>query len=1253
MKYSVHPTLLIGLGGTGRIALLEFKKLLFKKGLLKEELNFPRIQFLAIDTEFSTSSSVSDNKSKNDTDLFIEKNYKDRGFQPHEIHSIAQNMTDLQKFLRNPEIYQAKDFVPSENLIKSVIDVAVGHGAAGTGLVGKASMWMANLKILCNKIERMLKESCDHTTINNIIMEQYSNIYNHVNDSKYPQIFILCSLGGGTGKGTFLTTGAIIRETLKKLSQTVSDNAVITLVNFMPSCFSVEGRQVDKNYLNTIKINQYSSFKELEYVLNNGYPIEIELSSALGLTNNSSKSQNIFTHIWNVANFDSYTGGVTNDYQTINSLVSDTIYSFIFNDNVGETARTGNYLANPVSNEKINEVEAPNAKRNTHYGRVGGYIFRYPVNKLMEYSQLYYLLIILEDIVNGHLSPEISFAESRVNDLIKDIDILRFFLIDYRNITPPLFNLFSFNTPDVNINIIIENIKTAFSIYNDYYSNKEEYSSKRENELRKSVKERIQKIEEKLCYIVKNYGIDKAIMTLTELIKKINLNISDSICLPENKLDDPNGEKVQERINLLNEKRKNQEILIESYLDGSSGFYTQLMQKFEEDKRNWESNHSLWKKIGLIESDPKTISESSISYIRQFYEEIGQHFKALYEISEKIFQYKCINYQKDKLLKLKLQLEKYKEMIWAGLETYDDLHLKTQKEMNLLLNKKNPGFEREIIPSTHNIYTEWAKCLMLANERVENEIQNRLNEKFMNSLILNEDLDKNKIYDQIYSVVNEVLKDNRIKHNQSSINDLTAISYLDKMSETKRNETIYDLYNNSNLLGDLSWGKIFGGSNEFALSIVSFKDISNDRKKYFKDIDNFAEIDDPEIIKINKMSRYVPLCVFNEVQDARILYNSSLSTNSINKYNYHTHKDFIDIEEPVGNSYQIPVEDFSTFINLLLHTGVITIPTENSDDFQNANIVKLLNINRSLRLNKYDFFIDERKEGISEEKRISFDEFCRKFSKENTWFPKLVDSLFKRLESLLKLSNQEKRDEAKKILNKYFEFTETERNYPYIPNFVLQYFIRNSNDSSLLKNHIRMYDLENHNKFKIQKAKQNNLHEIRICRTQNELNEFYEVVDFAVFFDYSENELWDLKKGQDIVAVEQTKDEIIQKTKPYYIQYLVKPILDKSDHWIDLKEAGFIGKNEQEKSIKTKENILEEIKADEYFICYKEDGKKRTSLKNIHEVIKMIQNNTDLRIQTVSEQGEKNWKKYEEVNTIKEMLNMELPDFEDEELPDF
>ncbi|MBI9032173.1 hypothetical protein JEZ13_09270, partial [bacterium] len=60
-QYSIGPAIFIGLGGTGRIALLELKKKLMQKGMIRSDVQNPLLKFLSIDTEFLSSNTLDGN----------------------------------------------------------------------------------------------------------------------------------------------------------------------------------------------------------------------------------------------------------------------------------------------------------------------------------------------------------------------------------------------------------------------------------------------------------------------------------------------------------------------------------------------------------------------------------------------------------------------------------------------------------------------------------------------------------------------------------------------------------------------------------------------------------------------------------------------------------------------------------------------------------------------------------------------------------------------------------------------------------------------------------------------------------------------------------------------------------------------------------------------------------------------------------------------------------------------------------------
>lgn len=227
------PTILIGLGGTGKEVLLRIRRQFVEKyGSLDD---FPITSYLYIDT---------DNAPAEESGIARERDYliNDIDFKPSEKVFNPVNPSDY--------IHRIND-VPH---IKEWLNTTGEIGKLGTMNTGAGQIRpAARLAFFHNYDEIVYKLSSAKSTITdsrsiNIVKDKH-NIKN-VNTEKI-NVYVITSVSGGTGSGMFLDFGFLIRHLFR--NQAVSSSYIV-----LPKIYQGYGKE-------RVYANGYSALMELEY----------------------------------------------------------------------------------------------------------------------------------------------------------------------------------------------------------------------------------------------------------------------------------------------------------------------------------------------------------------------------------------------------------------------------------------------------------------------------------------------------------------------------------------------------------------------------------------------------------------------------------------------------------------------------------------------------------------------------------------------------------------------------------------------------------------------------------------------------------------------------------------------------------------------------------------------------------------------------------------------------------------------------
>ena len=227
------PTILIGLGGTGKEVLLRIRRQFVEKyGSLDD---FPITSYLYIDT---------DNAPAEESGIARERDYliNEIDFKPSEKVFNPVNPSDY--IHRINDVPHIKDWLSTTGEIGKL-----GTMNTGAGQIRPA----ARLALFHNYDEIVYKLTSAKSTITdsrsiNVVKEKH-NIKN-VNTEKI-NVYVITSISGGTGSGMFLDLGFMIRHLFR--NQAISSSYIV-----LPKIYQGYGKE-------RVFANGYAALMELEY----------------------------------------------------------------------------------------------------------------------------------------------------------------------------------------------------------------------------------------------------------------------------------------------------------------------------------------------------------------------------------------------------------------------------------------------------------------------------------------------------------------------------------------------------------------------------------------------------------------------------------------------------------------------------------------------------------------------------------------------------------------------------------------------------------------------------------------------------------------------------------------------------------------------------------------------------------------------------------------------------------------------------
>ena len=235
----VSPTLIVGLGGTGKEVLLRLRRLIVERfGSLN---NLPCVEFLHIDTDQKQTAKEQYDLKAEDDPL-----YKKIRFQPSETISLTieggtnKYVSHINKF---PNI---KRWFQNKGKIAGLGDL--GEGAGQIRMASRLAFFHEpNFIRISDSLNRIKSRLQDPK-----ITEKIAKYHFEFNPQSM-EIFVITSVGGGTGSGIFVDVGFLLRK--------IFERAERVAMLFMPTLFEKYAghpRIYANGYAALMELNNYS-----------------------------------------------------------------------------------------------------------------------------------------------------------------------------------------------------------------------------------------------------------------------------------------------------------------------------------------------------------------------------------------------------------------------------------------------------------------------------------------------------------------------------------------------------------------------------------------------------------------------------------------------------------------------------------------------------------------------------------------------------------------------------------------------------------------------------------------------------------------------------------------------------------------------------------------------------------------------------------------------------------------------------------
>jgi len=937
------PTLFVGLGGTGHLFISRLKQIVNSKHLRGGgDAPFPLIKYMVVDSEFISIPHRNDVLTDEDVER-LKKAGKDGDFSyEQQISSTLESYEridvqvvpdKLKEILGNPDAYDMDDFIP-ENV--SAINPGM-FGASQVGLLGKIMGFVHFNKVfsqLRQQIDYLMGSQCDQD------VNRHFGDFERVPNSL--AIYVACSLGGGTGRGLYLTVAAMIRHLLKEKSVKLYEAAQIILVNFDPDCFQTSGRSVPPVTFDRIKANQYAAFKELDHILTSkpggklgALDVEKLFKAYLGKTTNTSYLLPLYDAVLLISpKLEDARATELDSYSLMNDIASSAIASAMFEGFSGDINAS---LCN--KGPGVKEI-GTNQERVGRYARMGRASLRFPVERIVAYLQHYFCYHATLDLVEGHLS--------RTDKLEVLVERFTADASSYvrRNFTTPAPITFEqlgdndFDTPfdsemKDRINAVID------SIHSNHTQIEKQLLGLTGCRGESGLEIQIGLARELLIQLVETNGIEYALAAIDNLIQQLHLRGAAARGriggVPADLGREEHGPALEAYIEEL------YGVDSQPYRDGSHAGFENIRSRLEADRKSWEKKRNFMQKLRLVGNPPRTITQDSQRAIESLNTDFQQN------VVTKLCTALAVQCEIQFNLRFESELSGFAANLRQSLETLrcDDEY---NQEFGLIRDYRRAMDEVALRPmNPTDIYVDCksrAECEAFADDfrqrysDIESVLQAVVNDGVVPG-ILDGAISAETVRRVLEPAVKRQVADNA--------KGLSISHYFKRLFESNRRERIDHLwemlYRTGGWMGTVDMARVKAESKAQS-SFKKFEFLEMADPDLFQQVRGSAGQSfgnqvrvhgDPELRETIVFTRYqfeLPLFVIDSIYNTWERYDSlvrghdEVDQAAAVLAMYHTSKDYFYLDEPLARVTLIPESEESCTINLMLHLGVLSSDSE-------------------------------------------------------------------------------------------------------------------------------------------------------------------------------------------------------------------------------------------------------------------------------------------------------------------------------------
>lgn len=249
-KTPVQPVLYIGIGGSGKEVLLALRRRFFESFNLRARDLPPFVRFLLIDTDTTTKGML-----KGTAGFMSEAIDLDRYTETHFVPLTADLIAPLEgSFDQHPQINSWLD----EKLFERA-KCAPGAGAQQKRQLGRLATFLHYNTLRPKLTDRLATKAAAATD------EKIAGLDWFEKADKKLRVYVIGSLSGGTGSGTFLDIAYMVRNLVPGEENLDGIHGIFLLPDVYTRCDPKLEQQANKDQFIAVQANGYAALQELEH----------------------------------------------------------------------------------------------------------------------------------------------------------------------------------------------------------------------------------------------------------------------------------------------------------------------------------------------------------------------------------------------------------------------------------------------------------------------------------------------------------------------------------------------------------------------------------------------------------------------------------------------------------------------------------------------------------------------------------------------------------------------------------------------------------------------------------------------------------------------------------------------------------------------------------------------------------------------------------------------------------------------------